>query len=257
MKRTRTLVVAMVLAQLLAVGNPEVGSAQLFGGSGIVYDPIHHATTVLNHVEALLQTAAQVEMLRDMIENSRRAGSPSWGELAAILDQMEATLQSGQAIAYTLEGLDGRFRDAFPGYDPADDYARLYRGWSGTLLDTLRATLAATGVNARDARTIEATLDVLRSRNSTASGRMQALQIANALASRELEELAKLRQLIAASTNAQNVYLATREAREAASVASFERFLGEPEAEIPSSTAVSERGFRWPFGGTAPGVVNE
>ena len=77
-------------------------------------------------------------------------------------------------------------------------------------------------MNARDARTIEETLDVLRRRNATASGRMQALQIANALASRELEELAKLRQLIAASTNAQNVYLATREAREAASVASFD-----------------------------------
>ncbi|MCR9095679.1 MAG: P-type conjugative transfer protein TrbJ [bacterium] len=257
MSRMQALATATVLSLALIVVNPQVGHGQLFGGSGIVYDPIHHATTVLNHAEALLQTAAQVEMLRDMIENSRRAGSPSWGELAAILDQMEATLQSGQAIAYTLEGLDGRFRDAFPGYDPADDYARLYRGWSGTLLDTLRATLAATGVNARDARTIEDTLDVLRRRNATASGRMQALQIANALASRELEELAKLRQLIAASTNAQNVYLATREAREAASVASFERFLGEPGAEIPSSPAASERSFRWPFSGTGPGVFNE
>jgi P-type conjugative transfer protein TrbJ len=213
----------------------------------VVYDPAVHLSTGLTHAEALVQTATQIKMLKDMIENSLRSGSPSWGELNEILNQIESTLQSGQAIAYTLEDIDGRFRAAYPGYDPADDYAALYRGWSATLLDTLRATLAATGVNARDARTIDDVLVDLRLRNSRSTGRMQALQIANALASRELEELAKLRHLVAASTNAQNIYLATQEAREAAAVASFDRFLGEPETEIPTQQPGLEPSFHWPF----------
>ena len=242
----------MVVLVLLAFAD-EPSQAQFFGGPSIVYDPIHHAQTVLVHIEALAQTVAQLEMLRDMIENSLKAGSPSWGELAAILDELDATLQSGQAIAYSLGDLDARFRGAFPGYDPADDYAGLYQRWSGTLLDTLRGTLVASGVNARDARTVDEVLNVLRVRNRRAAGRMQALQIGNALSSRTIEELAKLRQLVAASTNAQNVYLATRESREAAAVSSLDRFLGEPEMVIPTDPENDVRSFRWPFEG-GPGL---
>ena len=64
-----------------------------------------------------------------------------------------------------------------------------------------------------------------------------------------IEPLAKLRQLVAASTNAQNVYLATRESREAAAVSSLDRFLGEPEMLIPTEPEDNLRSFRWPFGG--------
>ena len=247
----KRLSVALLVGSVLACAVANGAKAQLFGGGSIVYDPIHHATTVLNHAEQLAQTATQIAMLRDMIENSIRAGSPSWGELEAILDQMDAVLRSGQALTYALEGIDSQFAGAYPGYDPADDYASLYQGWSRQLLDTLRATLAAAGVNARDARATDEVLAELRRRNARAPGRMQALQIANSLASRELEELAKLRQLVASSISAQNVYFATQESREAARVASFDRFLGDPGMEIPTENRRDVPGLHLPFGGPA------
>jgi type IV secretion system protein TrbJ len=234
MKKTPRLPVLMPLVAAILLVDVPASEAQLFGGPSIVYDPIHHATTALDLAESLVQTATQVEMLRDMIENSIRGGSPEWGELVAIIDQLDDVLRTGQAITHSLENVSGRFKASYPGFDPADDYSKLYQQWSRELLDTLSATLAAAGVNARDARDVDEVLQKLSLRNRRAKGRMQALQIANSLASRELEELAKLRQLVATSISAQNVYLATTEARDAASVASFKRFLDDRPIEIPS-----------------------
>jgi len=222
--------------------------AQLFGGPVPVYDAAHHATTILSHVEELAQTATQLSMLRDMLENSLRSGSPAWGELEGILSEMEAVLRRGQAITYALGNVSGRFRGSFAGFDPADNYAGLYQRWSRELLDTLEVTLEASGVNARDADSVDEALTTLGLRNRRALGRMQALQVGNALSSRQIEELAKLRQLLAASISAQNVSLATAESREAARMASLDRLLEERPTDLRVESRLSAPLLHLPFG---------
>ena len=55
----------------------------------VVYAPAVHLSTGLTHAEAVVQTVTQIKMLKDMIENSLRSGSPSWGELNEILNQID------------------------------------------------------------------------------------------------------------------------------------------------------------------------
>ncbi len=71
--------------------------------------------------------------------------------------------------------------------------------------------------------------------NDGAQGRLEALQIGNQIASLQVEEMAKLRQLFAAQINAQNAYLGAQEAKAAGSAAAFDAWVGNGPREIPVS----------------------
>jgi P-type conjugative transfer protein TrbJ len=102
-------------------------------------------------------------------------------------------------------------------------------------LDTLRGTLASAGLNVADAPSVQAALNSLRTANDTAQGRLEAIQIGNQIASLQVEELAKLRQLFAAQINAQNAYLGAQEAKDAGSAAAFDAWVSNSPVAIPVS----------------------
>jgi len=103
------------------------------------------------------------------------------------------------------------------------------------VLDTLRGTLASAGRNVADASSVQAGLDSLRSANDSAQGRLEALQVGNQIASLQVEEMAKLRQLFATQINAQNAYLGAQEAKAAGAAAAFDAWVGNAPTTIPVS----------------------
>ncbi len=211
-----------------------LGPASVHAGKVPVIDVANWIQNYAQYVEAYQQTTGQLEMVEYMTQNLMTHGSPRWGEVASLINRLQAAVQTGHSIAYSMADLATVFEERFPGYRSPENFPNRFEEWSTTALDTLRGVLVATSINASDVSSVQGALDALRALNASSTGRMQVLQVANMIASYQVEELTKLRQLIASSTNAQTVYLASQEAKEAGAQASFSQFIFSGETEIPN-----------------------
>ena len=183
------------------------------------------------------QLEHELEMMRDMALNSLPAATVAWGETGTALDTLGKAIDLGMSISYAASDVADVFEGRFPGYVAPTDWPAAYKSWSTSVLDTLRGTLASAGRNVADARDVQTALDALRSSNDGAQGRLEALQIGNQIASLQVEEIAKLRQLFAAQINAQNAYLGAQEAKAAGSAAAFDAWVDNAPRNIPVSRA--------------------
>jgi len=244
----RTLAIAVVL---LLVGMPQSGRGQM-----IVTDLgnlVENVISAIESIEGVAQQASQlsneeqmlsnevsqldqlVSILQDLRQNSTGGGTVAWGEVGQTLEALARAMQVGHSISYDLENLSSEFQRRFPGYVPPTDWNQSYREWSESSLDTLRGTLLSAGRNVGDASSVQAELDALRSANQSTDSRLDAIQIGNQLASLEIAEVTKLRQLVAAQITSQNTYAASEEARRAGADAAFSRFVGTGAGTAPVS----------------------
>jgi P-type conjugative transfer protein TrbJ len=193
---------------------------------------VNQATQIAQQIQ---QLEHEIEMLRNMAINTTPGSTVAWGDVQAIFGSLSRALETGLAISYALSNVQSTFEDRFPGYVPPTDWSAAYDSWATTVIDTLRGTLASAGINVGDASSVQAALRSLRSANDGAEGRLEAIQIGNQIASLQVEELAKLRQLAAAQISAQNVYLGAQEAKHAGSAAAFDAWLANAPSTIPVS----------------------
>lgn len=195
---------------------------------------VNQGTQIAKQVE---QLEHEVEMLRDMAVNSLPAATVAWGEAGEAIDTLGDAIDLGVSISYKLSDVADVFEGRFPGYVAPSNWRSAYKSWSTSVLDTLRGTLASAGRNVADAKDVQSALDALRDSNDGATGRLEALQIGNQIASLQVEEIAKLRQLFAAQINAQNAYLGAQEAKEAGAAAAFDAWTENAPLTIPVSRA--------------------
>ena len=192
----------------------------------------NQGTQILQQVQ---QLENELEMLQNMVLNTTPAGTVAWGDVQTALNSLGQAVQIGLSIPYTLGNVESVFQSRFPGYVPPTDWPAEYASWATSVLDTLRGTLTSAGQNVADAPSVQAALDRLRSANDATQGRLEALQVGNQLASLQVEEVAKLRQLVAAQINAQNAYLGAQEAKAAGSAAAFDAWVANAPIAIPVS----------------------
>lgn len=193
---------------------------------------VNEAEIIANQVEEIEQLVAIVE---DLAKNSTSGTTGTWGEVETALDALARAIRVGDALSYDLADLSTAFEERFPGYEAPEDYRAAYEAWSKASMDTLRGTLVSAGQNVGDASSVESALRRLKSANESTEGRLEAIQVGNELASLEIEELAKLRQLLAAQITSQNTYLAAETSRRAGADAAFTEFLrtGEETSTAP------------------------
>src|SRR3989441_6529618 len=142
-------------------------------------------------------------------------------------------IEQEQAIAYAMAGMDRMFRDRYPGYKPITDWAAAYDQWTRTTLDTLRGSLAAVRFHADDFADEQRRIRTLTALSDSAEGRMQAIQAGNMLAAEQVQQLAKLRQLMMAQINAQNIYMANQTNRDAQRTATQQEWVKNGNREAP------------------------
>lgn len=197
-----------------------------------VISAVQNISSVAQQVEQLsneaTQISNQVEQLRDMADQASRIGSPRWGQVQSAIAALTNAVHIGESIAYDLPNLQAQFQTQFPGYVAPTDWNQQSKGWSRATLDTLNGTLRSAGLNIGDFKDVDSALGALRSANDSATGRNELMQVANSLASLQVAEMTKMRQLLALEINAQNVWKASATSSTAASEAALERFIGTP-----------------------------
>jgi P-type conjugative transfer protein TrbJ len=184
--------------------------------------------------------ANQLEQIRVMIQNTMNYPEGLWDrEALPRLLRLGRIIEQEQALSYTLGNVDSLFRQRFPGYRPVTDWAREYDSWTRTTLDTLRGTLNAVRLHGEDFPAEQARIDSLTALSDSAVGRMQAVQTGNMIAAEQVQQLVKLRQLVMAQVNAQNVYMASQANREAQRAATQSEWVRNGNADAPRLDGVT------------------
>ena len=223
-----------------------VAASSAWGYAAIVLDPtnlIQNTISALKAIESVINEvqmiANQVKQIENLVQNTRGYAGVWDQEALPRLMRLGQIIEQEQAIAYAMAGMDRVFRDRYPGYKPVTDWAAAYDQWTRTTLDTLRGSLAAVRLHADDFADEQSRIRTLTALSDSAEGRMQAIQTGNMLAAEQVQQLAKLRQLMMAQINAQNVYMANQTNRDAQRAATQQEWVknGNREAPVlPTST---------------------
>jgi type IV secretion system protein TrbJ len=226
-------VLAVFIAMILA---PSTAGAYAM----IVLDPtnlIQNTISALKAIESVINEvqmiANQIKQIENMVQNTRTVGGVWDQDALPRLARLGQMIEQEQAIAYAMAGMDRIFRDRYPGYKSLNDWPTAYDRWTRTTLDTLRGTMAAVRLQADDFSDEQRRIQTLTALSDSAEGRMQAIQAGNMLAAEQLQQLAKLRQLMMAQINAQNVYMATVTNRDAQRVATQQEWVKNGNVEAP------------------------
>ena len=177
-------------------------------GSGIVFDPSNFARNVLHYVRRLEQMNLQRVQLEEQLAALRKLAHPNWRAITGTLTQMDAALETGQALAYTAGGIDREFQHTFPGAQAFKNYPAEHETQAVRTLATLRGALNAANRAAQDVPAGVARLDAIKRQLATIQGHEEALELNGTIGMYSAEELTLLRQAVAALTNVQAVYYA-------------------------------------------------
>jgi P-type conjugative transfer protein TrbJ len=223
-----------------------IAASSAWGYGSIVLDPtnlIQNTLSALKAIESVINEvqmiANQVKQIENLVQNTRSYAGVWDQEALPRLMRLGQIIEQEQAIAYAMAGMDRVFRERYPGYRPITDWAAAYDQWTRTTLDTMRGTLAAVRLHSDDFADEQRRIQTLTALSDSAEGRMQAIQAGNMLAAEQIQQLTKLRQLMMAQINAQNVYMANQTNRDAQRVATQQEWIknGNREAPIlPAST---------------------
>ncbi|AOJ92614.1 TPA: P-type conjugative transfer protein TrbJ [Pseudomonas aeruginosa] len=234
-------------------------AAGMMGGTAALYAPPAHAiycsncSTVWNQmmeyakaVETSVNTArqlqTQIQQYNDMIKQGLSLPSSMFQSFTNDLRRLQSIYNDSRALAHSMSNLDSQFRDQFEGYDNylksigqgTNNMPDRYKYWAQSSFDNARTAMESVGLNTSMFDSEDAVLASLVSRSQTAQGRMQAIQAGNEIAAQQVQQLQKLREMIATNVTLQSNYIAQQTERQAVSDAAAQQFYSRKSQRGPS-----------------------
>lgn len=195
-----------------------------------MFEYAEQVNTALNTAE---QLQTQIQQYQNMLTQGSGLPNSMFGSIAADLKSVVNIYQRSQALGRQFQNMDAQFNTAYPGFE---DYLAQsatsgevqtrdrYERWSEQGRDNIRSALGAANTNTSTFESEDAQLERMMARSQNATGRMQAIQAGNEIASQNVQQLQKLRDLVATQINMQGNYLAQEGDRKAASEAAEQQF---------------------------------
>ena len=231
-RASRRLVAVLAIVVLLA---PSGAWAQaiVLDLTNLIQNTISALKAIESVINEVQMIANQIKQIENMVQNTSTYSGVWDQDALPRLNRLGQIIEQERAIAYSMAGMERVFRERYPGYRPVTDWASAYDQWTRTTLDTLRGTLAAVRLHADDFGDEQRRIQTLTALSDNAEGRMQAIQAGNMLAAEQIQQLAKLRQLMMAQVNAQNVYMASVTNRDAQRTATQQEWVKNGNREAP------------------------
>ncbi|EMK8991719.1 TPA: P-type conjugative transfer protein TrbJ [Escherichia coli] len=192
-----------------------------------------YAEAVNTQLNTAQQLATQIQQYQNMVTQGLSLPNSMFGSIAADLQSVANIYTKSQALGRQIQNMDSQFNTQFPGFEsylnqaansaevPARDR---YQKWSEQGRDNVKAAMEAANLNTGTFESEDAQLARMVSRSQSAAGRMQAIQAGNEIASHNVQQLQKLRDLVATQINMQGNYMAQQGDRRAASEAAEQQF---------------------------------
>jgi type IV secretion system protein TrbJ len=235
-KRTRRRTVALIAALALALtllppSPPAEAVIPVIDGANLTENLKTAIQTYLAIVQRISILANQIRQIDAAIQELKHLDHPLSDDIGWLFYDLAALLRETEGLVYSLDDLDERIRDLFPGYEPADDLDEIYGDRTHATLETLRAALLSTQRLARSLGPTQQTLAALTSQALSAQGNLQALQANSVLVGFTAQQISRLLQQVAVLTNAQAVYDSNAIEREASAAATYEGWIDDSRRE--------------------------
>ncbi|HHM6473243.1 TPA: P-type conjugative transfer protein TrbJ [Pseudomonas aeruginosa] len=220
---------------------------------GVTYAPPAHAiycsncSTVWNQmmeyakaVETSINTAKQLQqqinMYQDMVKQGLSLPNSMFQSFQNDLARLQGIYNDSRALAHSMSNLDSQFRDQFKGYDSylknigqaSSNMPDRYEKWAQSSFDNARTAMESVGMNTSMFASEDAIMTTLVQRSQSAQGRLQAIQAGNEIAAQQVQQLQKLREMIATNVTLQGNYIAQQTERTAVDDAFRENFRSKP-----------------------------
>lgn len=164
-------------------------------------------TQILNNIALLeqyiqqgQQYLTQISQYERQIKDGTIIGPQMFGPVAQDLMGLQRVVQGGEALSYNMGNLDQQFTAKFGGfgYKPTQNFSLNYKQWSQTSLDSTQHALGAANLQSSQLASEQALLSQLTTMSQSSDGQLQAIQVGNQVASEQIDQLMKLRQLMMA-----------------------------------------------------------
>ncbi len=191
---------------------------------------VEQVNTALNTAE---QLQTQIQQYQNMVSQGTSLPNSMFGSIAADLKNVANIYNRSQTLGRQIQDMDSKFNTAFPDFESYLNQAAnsaeapnrdRYEKWSAQGRDNVKTAMKAADLNTGAFESEEAQLARMVSRSQSAVGRMQAIQAGNEIASQNVQQLQKLRDLLATQINMQGNYMAQQVDRKAASEATEQQF---------------------------------
>ncbi|MGT2457745.1 P-type conjugative transfer protein TrbJ [Cupriavidus basilensis] len=199
-------------------------------------------TQILNNLELIMSTTQQAQMIANQLRNLQALGSSAWGDAQGDLMKLTQVVQTGVGISYAMENIDTAFQQKYPGYQQwkgTTDFGQLQRDWSASSMNSIRSALSAAGLQSQQFANERAALQSIQAMSSGSVGALQAIQAGSQIASQQVDQLQKLRQLSMAQINMQSNFMAQQEQEKQTKQAAVDNMI---KAYTPSAPTFRSRG---------------
>lgn len=195
-----------------------------------MFEYVEAVNTALSTAESL-QT--QTKQYQNMVTQGTGLPSSMFGSVASDLQSVVDTYNRSMVLGRQIQDMDSQFNQQFPGFERYLNAASRsepaaasdqYEKWSETSRESVKAALQAADMNISMFDSEDALLGKMVSRSQSASGRMQAIQAGNEIASQNVQQLQKLRDLLATQISLQGNYMAQQSDRQASNDATEQQF---------------------------------
>jgi len=214
-QQTASCAIALVLG-LGVLSSPPPVQAQW-----TVIDPAHIFQTIM-------ESKARYDQLKIMFENIKNMDGWSGSEFNPVAQEMVRELvdlyNKGKSLAYTMQDLDDQFKSRFPGYEEylkeiqtgnIDNLPTSYKELAEAGFDHARLAMKAAQLNISAFDNEDRAMQKLLQLSQSARGQVQAIQISNEIAAQQMQQMQKLRQMVANQITLQSNWMAQQTQAEA------------------------------------------
>jgi P-type conjugative transfer protein TrbJ len=189
------------------------------------------------------QLQTQLNSYQMMVTNTKTLPSQLWGEAMQDFQQLTGLMQQSKALAYSAQNLGGQFASRYGSYNSylnkkmgTNDWQNKYAQWSKESSDNTLYAMKGLGLQARQMQNEQLAMQRVQAMANSASGQMQALQVANMMASQNTDQLIKLRELMMTQVQMQANYLAQQQDKQAAQDAATRQYLKTYQPKLGGKT---------------------
>lgn len=187
-------------------------------------------------VETALNTAqqlsTQIQQYQNMVRQGVQLPNRIFSQITGDLQKVVSIYNDAKSLGRDIASFDEKFKANFKDYDEwlkegsftAKASADRYMSWSKQGRDNARTAMHAAGINVSSFAEENTTLDQIVARSQSATGRMQAIQAGNEIAAQNVQQLQKLRDLMATQITLQGNYMAQLQERQAVDDAFNQKF---------------------------------
>lgn len=193
-------------------------------------------------VETALNTArqlsTQIQQYQNMVLQGVKLPTRMFQQITADLQKVNSIYNQAKSLGRDISNFDDKFKTTYKDYEQwlkdgnftAQAAADRYKHWSEQGRDNARTAMHAAGLNVSTFADENTMLDQITSRSQSATGRLQAIQAGNEIAAQNVQQLQRLRDLMATQITLQGNYMAQILERQAVDDAFRQRFTsGENE----------------------------